>query len=400
MRKTLLATTAVAAAGAFAAGPALSADKASVGVGVSMQQWIGMSSVDATDKDGKATAVEGGVSQYPDAEVHFKGKLEADNGLTFSVKIELEGENRPGTGAIDESQLTVKGAFGQIVLGAEDGASTLTHHGNQDVGAGMNCGDVGRWIDGVGGCAGGGKMGLGTAGHAIDGDKNKISYYTPRVGGVQFGASYAPNTGQEGTGAAPKNNDADSVSVGINYVGDFGGANIAVSAGHFQASQVVPKQASEKLYAEDQPSGTQIDTVYTGLAYPGGNKIDDRTFTNFGLQVGFGEVGFDVAYAVNDGGLYKMNAAGDKIVKNMAADYEVVSAGVNYTDGPMAVSLGAMMADADDGSESSATMLSLAYTLAPGVVSKTSIFGAEQSSGANKVSTEGTAFVTGIVIGF
>ena len=366
MRKTLLATTALAAAVAFAAGPALSADKASVGVGVSMQQWIGMSSVDAKKAGGVADpSVEGGVSQYPDSEVHFKGKLEADNGLTFSVKVELEGDNRPGSGAIDESQLTVKGAFGQIVLGSEDGASTLTHHGNRDVGAGMNCGDVGRWIDGVSGCASGGGMGLGTAGHVIDGDKNKISYYTPRVGGVQFGASYAPDAGQEGAGKAPKNNDTDSMSVGINYVGEFGGANVAVSAGHFQASQT---HATEKR--------------------------DDRTFTNFGLQVGFGGVGFDVAYAENDGGLYDM--AGMKMKK---ADYEVVSAGVNYTDGPMAVSLGAMMADADDGSESSATMLSLAYTLAPGVVSKTSIFGAEQSN-ADKSSGEGSAFVTGIVIGF
>ena len=51
MRKTLLATTALAAAGAFAAGPALSDDmpkKVSVGISGFMEQWVGGSSLDGT----------------------------------------------------------------------------------------------------------------------------------------------------------------------------------------------------------------------------------------------------------------------------------------------------------------------------------------------------------------
>ncbi len=85
MRKTLLATTALAAAGAFAAGPVLSADmadKLTVGVGGYMEQWIGVSSLDGGTDDG-------GVSQYSDSEIFFKGSLEADNGLTFSVKVQI-----------------------------------------------------------------------------------------------------------------------------------------------------------------------------------------------------------------------------------------------------------------------------------------------------------------------
>ncbi len=34
------------------------------------------------------------------------------------------------------------------------------------------------------------------------------------------------------------------------------------------------------------------------------SKADERTFTNFGLQVGFGAFSFDVAYAMHDGGAY------------------------------------------------------------------------------------------------
>ncbi len=40
------------------------------------------------------------------------------------------------------------------------------------------------------------------------------------------------------------------------------------------------------------------------------------------------------------------------------------------------------------------------YTLAPGVVSRSSLFAAEQSKGTDKTSAEGTAFVTGITISF
>ena len=54
----------------------------------------------------------------------------------------------------------------------------------------------------------------------------------------------------------------------------------------------------------------------------------------------------------------------------------------------------------DDGSEASATMLSLSYTLAPGIASKTSLFAAEQTNGDGSVAGEGTAFVTGITLGF
>ena len=371
MRKTLLATTAVAAAGAFAAGPALSADMLSVGVGGYMQQWFGAASVDDSDND-----IEGGIAQQSDSEIHFKGKLEADNGLTFSVKVELEGNsrntgNRDGTGShnhstsyIDESQLTVSGAFGQIVLGAEDPASTLTHHGNKDVGVTLNCGDSHKWIQDDTGCS---HDGFGTAGHG-HGDRNSISYYSPRMNGVQFGATYIPNRSQEGEFWTLNDNETDAWSIGGNYVGDFGGANIAVSLGHYQASQ-----------------------THATL------KRDDKTFSNFGLQVGFGAFGFDVAYAENDGGQYMANG-----MKNEGSDWETMSAGVIYTDGPMAVSLSHMGAEDGEGDNKNTTMLSLSYTLAPGVDSKTSIFGTEvnSGSGSDKRTIEGSAFVTGFVIGF
>ena len=337
MRKTLLATTALAAAGAFAAGPALSADMMSVGVSGGMEQWFGMSSVDATDKDGKATDVEGGVAQQSDSEIHFKGKLESDSGLTFSLKVELEGNS--GGGHIDESQLTVGGSFGAITLGAEDGASVLTHHGVRDAGIAITCGDIGKWIDGINGC---GPGGFGTAGHGL-GDRNNITYFSPRLNGVQFGATYIPDVNREGSTTAPHNNDDDAFSIGGNFKGDMGGASVAVSAGYYQRSQTgaeeklmsasdsatrlmrgqvedlqetldrfdaesdLAKYKKEKMVmsSRSQADAAMATNDLADAADMKAMKADAMTVSNFGLQVGFGSFSFDVAYLVQDGGAYK-----------------------------------------------------------------------------------------------
>ena len=412
MRKTLLATMVLAAAGSFATGPALAADKLSVGVGGYMQQWFGMA-----DQGAGAEGKDGGVAQKSDTEFNVRGSLESDNGLKFSVKIEVEGNNTSGGYTqIDESQLTVSGSFGQVVLGAEDPAVSLMHYGNRDVGVTMNCGDVGHWIVGVSGCS---TSGLGTSGWGTS-DRNQISYYTPRMSGVQFGATYVPNSDQETRTLPVENNDKDAWAVGLNYKGDLGGSGVALSFGHYQKNQVggalttATEDATsgrlatlEMLQAVEPDSRreSEIAALKMDLApsKARGTKADAMTFTNFGLQVDVGAFGLDVAYATVDGGTYMAmdDGAGNvSIVKNKSKDLDVASAGVKYSDGPMAMSLSHMMVDYDDGGEANATMLSLSYALAPGIASKTSIFSAEQTKGNGTTSGEGTAFVTGFTLSF
>ena len=473
MRKTLLATSALALAGAMAVGSASAADKMSVGVSGYMQQWIGMSSVDAVDKDGKATAVEGGVAQQSDSEFYVKGSLKADNGMTFGVVIEVEG-NSSGS-MIDESYVSVSGDFGQVKMGAEDPVSALTHQAVTDVGFGINCGDMGKWINGIDGC---GPGGMGTSGWGL-GDKNQVSYFTPRMNGVQAAATYIPNIGQEGGAAALENNDADAWAVGMNYMGEVGDVSVAFSLGHYQASGnmdaakmlsgseavgLSPLTAYELKGHEETIARYNAETglakykkektVGTGTTQAAAaaatnaiadardmtmSKADSKTVSNFGLKIGLGSFGFDVAYLALDSGAYKVarmdvvkygeapaawdhdgNAATDKqsvndtadgrnnpdndiarevLVKDTSKDAETVAFGVNYTDGPMAVSLSHMIVEADDGAQQSGTMLSGSYTLAPGVAWRSSLFAAEKDS-ADGSSVEGAGFMTGITIGF
>ncbi len=213
MKKTLLTTSALAFAGAFAVGSASAADKMSVGLSGYMEQWIGMSAGNGDN---------GGTGIVSDSEFNVRGSLEADNGLKFSVKIEVEG-NTSGD-QIDESQATVSGSFGQVMLGSEDQVTMLMHHGHQDVGIGLNAGDVGTWLKGV------------SLGHTHGGfsDEERISYFTPRISGLQVGVSYTPDMskGNEDSNAAPVGNDDDGWAIAANLEQNVGDASVKLSVGH------------------------------------------------------------------------------------------------------------------------------------------------------------------------
>ena len=315
--------------------------KLTVGIGGYMEQWFGMTDLDTKGKD------DGGFALNSDSEIHFRGKLEADSGLTFSVKVELEG-NSSGS-QIDESQLTIGGSFGQVVLGSEDEAQSLMHYGHQDAGIGLNAGDTGLWLGSAA------SFGLNTTGW--HGDAQMISYYTPRVSGAQFGASYIPDTGSEDKNMAPKNNDESAWSMGANFKSDLGGASVAFSVGHYQADRVgdelefisgaapaaggadkritVGKLAADKkawekweyLASTDEKKNTVGTLGADATAQAAGltmiaqdglagranimaatdgsmKKGDEKTFSNLGLQVGFGGFSFNVAYATAEGGAY------------------------------------------------------------------------------------------------
>ena len=337
MRKTLLATTALACAGALAAAPASAADKLSVGVGGYMQQWFGY--VDRDDNNS-----EGGVDTQADSEVYFQGSMESDAGLKFGVHVQLEANAPTG---IDESFAHIGGAFGRLEIGARDSIQARTHYGISDVGVGLNAGDTQKWIGGAY---------LDTNGWL--GDNLNLIYISPRVSGVQVGLSYGPDAGNENSVTSPPDGNDDAVwAAGINFDQAVGDASFKVSLGHRNRSQ--------------------------------SDHDDDDTFTNVGVQVGFGAFQLNAAYAERDKGT------------DMAADqWDVWGASVKYTDGPMALSLGHMAHDTDASTERTATMFSASYTLAPGVAWRSSAFAVEDDTDASAAKNEGTSFVTGITLNF
>ena len=177
-----MATSALALAGAMAAGPASAADMLAVGVGGYMEQWVGFANRDDAGADG-------GFDIQSDSEIYFSGSMESDAGLKFGVNVQLEANQ---DAQIDESFAFMSGAFGRLEIGARDPIHARTHYAAAGgAGAGLNAGDTQKWIGGAY---------LQTAGWLHD--NLNVIYISPRTNGVQVGLSYGADAGSEGSSAS------------------------------------------------------------------------------------------------------------------------------------------------------------------------------------------------------
>ena len=340
MRKVLLGTTAMVTAGMLACAPSAIAGEAPLKLGITgvMEQWLGYSA-----QDGRTGQDYSGFNQISDTEVIFKGSTDLDNGLTVGVDVQLEGNSTADQ--IDESYMWISGNFGKFILGSENSAQYIMHHGVQDFGIGLISGDAPAWItpiaDDEGDVISMGSYYRGTLGSTYIeptgmNDTEGVTYFTPRFQGVQIGLSYKPDAKGEDSSAMP-NRDVDmtdAITGSVNYVQSFDNANVGVSLGYGTVSRTT---------ADDD---------------------SDPTALNMGLRVGFGGLGIEASYgAFDDTG---------------ARNGESYAVGANYSMGPWGISLAYMHGERDGtGSEATNDLdnqaaaktlhLSSRYALGPGV---------------------------------
>ena len=375
MKKILLGSTAIVAAGMIAAVPSAdAASKMKLGVGGYMEQWFGFTSGD----DGVAQDYSG-FSTVSDGEIHFKGKTKLDNGITVGVNVQLEAQQ--GGDQIDEQYMTVSGGFGQIIIGDENSAMYKMHYAPSDFGIGMNSGDVTVWNKPVSD-AEGDSINMGSHYRSPFGatyiepdavnDSAKISYFTPRVSGFQLGLSYGPDGNQDSNGLP--NRDAantDYIMVGANFKQKMGGMSVGISGGY----------------------GTVTDAAAGGV---------EPEATSFGIKLGMGGVSAGVSYA-------NFSDSGSK-------DAEGMDAGVSYESGPMGVSIsyyhgekdgtGTVAAGTLDGqAEVDAFHLSAKYAMGPGVTLAGTLghstYASDDVDIDNSVDeSEATYFVMGLKVSF
>jgi outer membrane protein OmpU len=382
MKKFLLGTTAIVAAGMIVAAPsAQAAEKLKVSVGGYMEQWFGYVSAD----DDTAGSDFSGFDQKSDAEIHFVGMTKLDNGIEVGINVQLEANSNTGD-QIDESYAIIKGAFGEINFGSENSAMYKMHYAPSDFGIGMNSGDQVDWVN---------PQSIGTAGYfrgtygstyiepARANDSEKLTYYTPRIEGFQLGLSYAPDEGQDSN--VQPNRDAvrsDSVMVGLNFSREFSGFGVNLSAGFGTATGKVTDSAATTVDESQQPTAFNIGAV----------------FTYGGFEVG-------LAYAAAD---EQDNVSG-------GTSGEAMNLGASYSSGPWGVSVGYFHGEKDGQGienvnltgqgEQDTFMLSAKYALGPGVTAAGTIgytqFKSDNvalSAAAKKV--DGTYVVVGLRLSF
>ena len=223
MKKAILGTTALVAAGAFATSPASASDKIQLGVGGYMQSTYFYQ--DSDEPAGTASRISDRVTQ--EGEIHFTGETTLDNGLKFGVNVQLEAYQ--ATDQVDETYIYVEGSFGRVLLGSENSASYLMHYTSPS--------PVPMYSADSNNIAPTGQAN--TTYNNMFSDADKITYFSPRFAGFQFGASYVPDGNAETGSSGNTQFQAPAFeagldrgySVAVNYVNKFGGVDLGVSAG-------------------------------------------------------------------------------------------------------------------------------------------------------------------------
>ena len=301
MRKRLLGTTTLATLGILAYGVTGGEANAAEPISIEVGGFFG-SVMTAGDQSDHAGLREFGVDTS--GEIQFKGSTTLDNGLTVGVRIEYEAHNQGGGGSIvDERYLTLDGGFGQIKLGVDDNAAYSMHY-QAPVAAwqvGLNTPSYAGLAPGPGGAGIGSPSYLSTyPGTGSDGEK--IIYFSPRVGGIQLGASYQPDgTTTEGpsftgTGNTTSGQQSDIWAIGGNYSGSFDDVDVFASLG----------------YTHSEPETA-------------GPTDDDREALSAGLKFAWDAFAIGAAYRIDNNGI-----GGD----GMSGDTTVLDLGFTYTTGP------------------------------------------------------------------
>jgi hypothetical protein len=342
MKKFLLGTTALIAAGAFvgaaqAADDDMMAGPVTVGIAGYTTAAIGFASDSSDTKRGVGidNVFEFGVS----------GSTTLDNGITVAVSAQV-GRSAGGDEAMDEHHTTLSGSFGSLRIGRTESAAFNATVAAPGAGIGGMLGVNYGWFS--------------TAAPAVNTysgigaeDALKVVYTTPNFNGLTLGMSYAPNNSEENFNDRSTAGLGEHTAVGITYSTDFmEGGSVALGAGYEMAA--------------------------------GGADGGDASAMRFGINVSVDQLSFGGSMFDDDN---TVNADGMDM-SGMAYDI-----GASWSEGATEVGLQYATDAAHGGwggAETAKAALHLTYTLGPGV-----LIGGQIASG----SVEGSDDVTQIMLG-
>ncbi len=438
MKKLLLSTTAV---GLFAAGvanaenPVISAGKGPVvTLGGTANFQVGSGSQESLyQKQSKAGVADGSDTSIYSRElhtrtsttIHLKVDGRSDNGLGYGAYIELNADtNANDTTATNNSArrtyIYVESGFGRVETGATGDAGNALKVGAETIahGTGGIAGDFYKYVDlanggiahsakyailpglptaaGIPGEANGGyTTGFnGGAGqrkndtHDDRANSNKISYYTPRIEGLQAGVSFTPDQAEHGTsnGFTGANGDSSELSGFPAFLNVWnGGVNYQTKYNDMAISTAITAE-----------HGDAKDAVTTSAA------IDGLDAYSLGLNLSY--AGFTI------GGSYA-DAPEFGLLKTYDSSMHYWTLGGAYEFGPFGTSVTYLNSTVKHGTGASApdaTFKNLSvgadYKLAPGFLPYLEVSFFKTDSGlaesATQVDNKGTVFIGGTQLNF
>jgi hypothetical protein len=205
MRKILLGTTALVAAGLLGTGEAA----AKFDVTVRGNYTAGYGFVNEDDDEGESGHTRQNQALNQDAEVHFRFEQTLDNGIIVGGRVELEGATHnereggstgsrfsrsAGTDQIDEKWGYVRGGFGELRFGDEDDARKQKSYGAPEASGIFGVNSPYFTYNNT---ATGQVASTNSTFPNLENDSAKVIYFTPSFGGFQLAVSYAPDGTQD-----------------------------------------------------------------------------------------------------------------------------------------------------------------------------------------------------------
>jgi outer membrane protein OmpU len=348
MKKTLLASSALVAASLLAA-PAMagtvgSRDSMAVTVGGTL--WFAFQLV---DEDVSAGQGQGYGFKVNESEIHVGASNTADNGIKYGVNVELSGGGADATSADEAYAYIDSDVWGRLELGDQDDVTNRMMLGswNAHKGLGGPFGGLGMLLSGWESLGAANLMSRADHQALTSGDDTKASYFSPRFGGFQVGASLTPDTGVNAgtTGLLDTDNDGDYNNVlglAANYVGKFDDIGVGLS-----------------VFYE-----TGDDVNETGV----NNSVEIEDLEILGIGGNISTAGFTFGAHYRDLNNSEMTAAQ---VAAGASGGEQWSVGLGYQAGPWGVSVWYLDAERNAATSAVTTEVTrlgfgAGYTVAPG----------------------------------
>ena len=328
MKKILLGTTALVAAGAFvgaAQADEMMAEPISVGVGGYYHTGL---VITADDNDG-----DRGHALQQNIELQVAGSTTLDNGISVGVRMRVIGNNfgEGATDNTDETEVILSGAFGSIHYGTVEGAAQLMSLWAP--GGSPHGGVKSAWF--------GTSVPWGTA--SMNEDALKISYYSPAFNGLSFGVSYAPEDSTDsyaGSDIGEAGQFGEGMQSAIGYTVDVMGGSFSANVGY-------------ETYTSEDDTGDaavtrfgatlSIDQISIGgavQARDANNTGGEATISDVGVGWSQGPLSLAVAYGANEG----------------AADMVIIALGAGYNLGP-GIDFGAKLSMIESGGADSSELL-------------------------------------------
>jgi outer membrane protein OmpU len=344
LKKQLMTTTALVAAGLIGTAGAANA-QLKLGLGGFQEAIVGVASNNSPDGENRAHQA---FDVQHDGEIHFKASQTLDNGLKIRTRVELESSTQ--SDQIDEAYVDISGKWGAIRIGAEDNAASL-----------MNTGTFGAWATNVGQNTNfdvtdwvlkpkaGFTFDLTQRLELGEGDSEKITYFTPRVGGVQVGVSWIPSGEEEANGSIAGTEGgaidvARAWALATNYRAKLGGVGVGMAAGYMAGNQPGGQAAGEGGDFGGDPKGWTMSGAFSfsGVKIAAGYQsrksitndssgaVADSNELSFGAKYKFGKNHVSAGYLLGKAESTRAIAGDDEAQRLMISYRRDLAKGVQY----------------------------------------------------------------------